>query len=44
MLRIIGKMVWALKGHDYRVCKAKMVVVNGGNPYAIKTAVGNKYE
>jgi len=37
-------MVHLLKGHDYRVCKAKMVVVDGGNPYAIKTAVGNKYE
>ncbi|KAI6830879.1 DUF1546-domain-containing protein [Hortaea werneckii] len=37
-------MVHRLKGHDYRVCKANNVVVNGGNPYAIKTAMGNKYE
>ncbi|KAI7166180.1 hypothetical protein KC316_g7831 [Hortaea werneckii] len=37
-------MVHRLKGHDYRVCKASNVVVNGGNPYAIKTAMGNKYE
>lgn len=41
---IPAPMVHALKGHDYRVCKASMVVVNGGNPYAIKTAIGNKYE
>ncbi|KAK4544175.1 hypothetical protein LTR36_004385 [Oleoguttula mirabilis] len=41
---IPAPMVHMLKGHDYRVCKASMVVVNGGNPYAIKTALGNKYE
>ncbi|KAK5119811.1 hypothetical protein LTR85_007137 [Meristemomyces frigidus] len=41
---IPATMVHMLKGHDYRVCKASMVVVNGGNPYAIKTAIGNKYE
>lgn len=28
-------MVHALKGHDYRVCKARFVVVDGGNPYAV---------
>ncbi|KAK3625433.1 hypothetical protein LTR56_020436 [Elasticomyces elasticus] len=45
MDKVIPKpMVHLLKGHDYRVCKAKMVTVNGGNPYAIKTALGNKYE
>lgn len=37
-------MVHLLKGHDYRVCKAGMVVIDGGNPYAIKTMMGNKYE
>ncbi|KAK4621314.1 Oxidoreductase phnG [Fulvia fulva] len=35
-------MVHLLKGHDYRVCKAKGVVVNGGNPYATPIP-GNKY-
>ncbi|TKA71297.1 hypothetical protein B0A55_07588 [Friedmanniomyces simplex] len=45
MDKVIPKpMVHLLKGHDYRVCKARMVTVNGGNPYAIKTALGNKYE
>ena len=43
-MSIPAPMVHLLKGHDYRVCKAAMVVVNGGNPYAIKTAIGNKYE
>lgn len=33
-------MVHAFKGHDYRVGKAKKVVVDGGNPYAFK----GKYE
>ena len=28
-------MVHRLKGHDYRVCKAKRVVVDGGNPYSL---------
>lgn len=36
-------MVHALKGHDYRVCKAKGVVVDGGNPYAVPVTPG-KYE
>jgi len=43
-MSIPAPMVHLLKGHDYRVCKAAMVVVNGGNPYAIKTALRNKYE
>lgn len=30
-------MVHLLKGHDYRICKArKKVVVDGGNPYAVR--------
>lgn len=36
-------MVHALKGHDYRVCKAKYVVVDGGNPYATPVP-GRKYD
>ncbi|KAK5133897.1 hypothetical protein LTR08_007126 [Meristemomyces frigidus] len=41
---IPAPMVHMLKGHDYKVSKAPMVVVNGGNPYATKTAMGNKYK
>lgn len=36
-------MVHLLKGRDYRVGKAQHVVANGGNPYAVKAALGNKY-
>ena len=35
-------VVHGLKGHDYRVCKARNVIVDGGNPYSIKPTT--KYE
>nr|OQO28919.1 hypothetical protein B0A51_03939 [Rachicladosporium sp. CCFEE 5018] len=38
-----GIVVWALKGHDYRVCKAGRVVVDGGNSYA-KPVGGTRWE
>ncbi|OQO14003.1 hypothetical protein B0A48_00878 [Cryoendolithus antarcticus] len=38
-----GFAVWAFKGHDYRVCKAGRVVVDGGNPYA-KPVGGTRWE
>lgn len=42
-LKLPKVMVHLLKGHDYRVCKAKGVVVDGGNPYAVPVTPG-KYE
>lgn len=41
-MKLPAPMVHVLKGHDYRVCKAKFVVVDGGNPYAAPVP-GAKY-
>ncbi|KAF7191898.1 Oxidoreductase phnG [Pseudocercospora fuligena] len=41
-LKLPSLAVWGLKGRNYVVHKAKMVVVNGGNPYAMPVQ-GDKY-
>lgn len=40
--RVPGWVVHLLKGHNFRVCKALGVVVDGGNPYRVR--MGSKYE
>ena len=37
--RLPSWMVWAMKGRDYRTCKAKLVARQGHNPYAPDTYI-----